>query len=88
MSADASLATQMLTYKMRLLPSKGQHHKLRAALDHTRDLYNAALEERIDCYRKTGKGRSFFDQTKSLTELRSDPIRPGQPILSPCNVGR
>jgi putative transposase len=72
-SADASVATQMLTYKMRLLPSKGQHGKLRAALDHTRDLYNAALEERIDCYRKTGMGRSFFDQAKGLTELRSDP---------------
>lgn len=63
----------MLTWKCRLLPSKGQHDKLRASLDHTRDLYNAALEERIDCYKKTGKGRSFFDQAKGLTELRSDP---------------
>jgi putative transposase len=63
----------MLTWKCRLLPSKGQHDKLRAALSHTRDLYNAALAERIDCYRKTGKGRSFFDQAKGLTELRADP---------------
>jgi len=63
----------MLTYKYRLLPSRGQHDKLRAALDHTRDLYNAALEERIDCYRKTGRGRSWPDQCKGLTELRSDP---------------
>lgn len=73
MSAEANMPIQMLTYKARLLPSRGQHDKLRAALDHTRDLYNSALEERIDCYRKTGKGISFFDQTKGLTELRADP---------------
>lgn len=71
--AEANIPTQILTYKYRLLPSRGQHDKLRAALDHTRDLYNAALEERIDCYRKTGKGRSWYDQCKGLTELRADP---------------
>lgn len=73
MPADTSVATQMLTYKMRILPSRGQHDKLRSALDHTRDLYNAALAERIDCYQKTGKGRSWQDQYKGLTELRADP---------------
>ncbi len=66
------MPTQMLTCKLRLLPSRGQHDKLRAALDHTRDLYNAALAERIDCYRKTGKGRSWPDQCRGLTELRAD----------------
>lgn len=50
---------QHLTFKTRLLPSRGQHDKLRAALDHTRALYNAALAERIDCYRKTGRGASY-----------------------------
>jgi hypothetical protein len=35
--ANSNVATQMLTYKYRLLPSRGQHDKLRAALDHTRD---------------------------------------------------
>lgn len=67
-----SLPIQMLTYKLKLLPSRGQHDRLRAALDHTRALYNAALAERIDCYRKTGKGRSWQDQCKGLTELRVD----------------
>ena len=37
-----------------------------------RTLYNAALEERIDCYRKTGRGPTAFDQMKSLTEIRED----------------
>ena len=35
MSAEPSIATQMLTWKCRLLPSRGQHDKLRAALGHT-----------------------------------------------------
>jgi putative transposase len=60
------------TYRFRLKPSSAQHGRLRAALEHSRQLYNAALEERIDCYRKTGKGRSYFDQCKGLTEIRRD----------------
>ncbi|MGX7895447.1 RNA-guided endonuclease InsQ/TnpB family protein [Tsuneonella sp. HG222] len=58
------------TYRFRLKPTRAQHAGLRAALEHSRQLYNAALEERIDCYRKTGKGRTFFDQCRGLTELR------------------
>lgn len=68
-----TVPTQILTYKHRLLPSRGQHRRLQAALDHSRDLYNAALQERIDCYRKTGKARGHYDQTRSLTDLRVDP---------------
>lgn len=68
--ADDGVATQHLTFKYRLLPTKGQHRRLREALEHSRQLYNAALEERIDCYRKTGKGRSLFDQCVALTEYR------------------
>jgi len=45
---------QVLTYKYRLLPTRKQHAALQAILDSQRSLYNAALEERIDCYRKTG----------------------------------
>ena len=41
-------------------------------LEAQRQLYNAALEERIDCYRKTGKSITLFDQFKSLTECRRD----------------
>lgn len=61
------------TYKFRLLPRKGQHRALLGALEHSRALFNAALEERIDAYRKTGKSRSWQDQCKALTELRADP---------------
>jgi putative transposase len=60
----------ILTYRYRLLPSKRQHAALTGLLDGQRVLYNAALEERIDCYRKTGKGVSYIDQCKSLTLCR------------------
>jgi putative transposase len=60
----------ILTYKYRLLPSKRQHAALTAILESQRQLYNAALQERIDYYRKTGKGRSLFDQFKALTQCR------------------
>jgi IS605 OrfB family transposase len=60
----------ILTYRYRLLPSKRQHVTLAGLLDAQRALYNAALEERIDCYRKTGKGVSYIDQCKSLTLCR------------------
>lgn len=58
------------TYRFKLKPTRSQHGRLRDALEHSRQLYNAALEERIDCYRKTGKGRSYFAQTAAVTELR------------------
>ncbi|WP_435008063.1 RNA-guided endonuclease InsQ/TnpB family protein [Tundrisphaera lichenicola] len=70
--ADAEDNTVVLTYKYRLLPTKRQHAALADILESQRILYNAALEERIDCYRKTGKGRSFIDQCKGLTELRAE----------------
>jgi putative transposase len=37
-----------------------------------RQLYNAALEERIDCYRKTGKTLTYIDQYKALTQCRRE----------------
>lgn len=60
------------TFRFRLKPTKEQHSKLWAALEHSRQLYNAALQERIDCYRKTGKGRSYFSQCLALTQYRQE----------------
>src|SRR5229473_3065975 len=61
-----------LTYRYRLLPSKFQHIVLMNLCKSQRQLYNAALEERIDYYRKTGKKRTYFDQQKSLTICRQE----------------
>jgi putative transposase len=62
----------ILTYRYRLLPLKSQHRALERLLQAQRELYNAALEERIDCYRKTGKTRTYIDQCKALTECRHE----------------
>jgi putative transposase len=64
----------MLTCRYRVLPTKRQHRALEGMLEGQRQLYNAALEERIDAYRKQGITRTYFDQFKALTEWRqSDP---------------
>lgn len=56
----------------RLYPKPKQEAALRDLLRSHQTLYNAALEERIDCYRKTGRTLSFADQCRSLTELRRE----------------
>lgn len=60
----------VLTFRYRLLPTKRQHRALEAILESQRELYNAALQERIDAFRKAKVNRSHFDQLKALTEWR------------------
>src|SRR5207249_3118369 len=60
----------ILSYRYRLLPTKRQHRALETILESQRELYNAALEERIDAYRKTNVTRTYFDQSKALTVWR------------------
>lgn len=68
---EAEATSMHLTFKYRLLPSRAQHTALSRILEDQRQLYNAALQERIECYRKTGVGRSCIDQQKALTEWRN-----------------
>ncbi len=64
----------IVSFRYRLLPTKRQHRALEQILESQRQLYNAALEERIGAYRKAGLTRAYIDQTKALTEWRrSDP---------------
>ncbi len=60
------------TYTAKL--SRPSHTKLDEFLDMLRVLYNAALEERIDAYRKSGKSIGYVAQAKSLTEIRSSDL--------------
>ena len=63
-----------VSFRYRLLPTRRQHRALEALLESQRQLYNAALEERIDAYRKAQITRTYFDQAKELTVWRnSDP---------------
>lgn len=56
----------------RLYPTPKQQEALLQLLRSHQLLYNAALEERIDCYRKTGKSLSYAQQCASLTTLRRE----------------
>ena len=62
----------ILTFRYRLLPTRRQHRALEAILEKQRQLYNAALEERIGAFRKAGRSPAYFDQCKGLTEWRRD----------------
>lgn len=72
MSADPNLSRQYLTFKFPVFPTGRQHRALERIAEDQRQLYNAALSERIECYRRTGKGRSYQDQCKAVTECRRD----------------
>jgi hypothetical protein len=70
----AQCGWMLLTYCYRLLPSKPQHRALESILEAQRQLYNAALEERMGAFRNAGLTRTYVDQCKALTEWRrSDP---------------
>lgn len=60
----------MRTYTYRAQLSRASHTSLNEFLEQQRLLYNAALQERIDCYQKTGRTISAYDQYKSLTTIR------------------
>src|SRR5690606_34152527 len=69
----------VLTYVFKARPTSAQHTQLDQILRDQRQLYNAALEERISAWR-SGVSIRMNDQTKSLTEIRSfDPAYGGVP---------
>ena len=51
---------------------RATHQRLDHALELGRQLYNAALQERMDCYQKTHRSISYQDQCRSLTLIRRD----------------
>lgn len=61
----------LLTYRYKLKPTRAQYAALDRLLEAQRQLYNAALQERIEAWRKAGKSISKIDQNKSLTQIRS-----------------
>lgn len=58
-------------YRFRLYPTAAQEVRLEVMLGAFCDLYNAALHERIDCYRKTGKSLNYYDQANELKAVRA-----------------
>jgi putative transposase len=58
------------TFKYRLYPTKKQVETLQWTLDRTRELYNAALQERREIYKYTGKGTNYNAQASQLPEIK------------------
>lgn len=54
-----------------LYPNAAQSERLTVWTRLHCELYNAALEERIDAYRKFGKSISYFDQQNALPEIKA-----------------
>ena len=73
------MLNRKVTY--RLYPNAEQEARLQETLGLHQRLYNSALEERIRVYKETGKGLSFADQCKVLTQWRK-----GVPALSGLNA--
>lgn len=59
-----------VTFK--LYPSATQAERLADWIRLHCELYNAALEERIDAYRKTGKSISYYEQQNVLPAIKAD----------------
>ncbi len=57
-------------FKYRLYPNRETTSKLYWTLNRCRELYNAALSERRDSYRYTGKGRTYLQQANDLPEIK------------------
>jgi putative transposase len=67
------------SYKFRLRPTRKQEAALTACLEDTRQLYNAALEERREAWRMGRHKVTFYSQDAQLKEIRAgDPERYGR----------
>ncbi|GHO72074.1 transposase [Ktedonobacter sp. SOSP1-52] len=60
----------MKTFKFRLYPTKKQCEKLEWTLVRCCELYNAALQERREMYKYTGKGTNYNAQAMQLPEIK------------------
>ncbi|WP_253732000.1 RNA-guided endonuclease InsQ/TnpB family protein, partial [Thermus scotoductus] len=56
----------------RLYPTKPQVKDLERTLELCRELYNAALQERRDAYKKAGKSVGLYPQKRYLPQIREE----------------
>jgi putative transposase len=60
------------SYRFRIQMDGSLWHRFESAMALSNQIYNAALEERIQAWKKENKSISRFDQMKSLTIIRQD----------------
>lgn len=61
----------LLSFKYRLYPNRAQSVALGGMLTAFCDLYNAALQQRIEAYRRQGKSLRYADQANELKAVRA-----------------
>jgi putative transposase len=59
-------------FKYRLYPTSQQEETLFWTLARCRELYNAALAERKEAYRMSGKSVSYYEQKRDLPEIKAE----------------
>lgn len=64
--------THKKAFKYRLYPTQPQLRDLDRTLMLCRHLYNAALQERRDAYKKAGRTVGFYEQKRYLPEIRAE----------------
>jgi len=69
-SASQQLFARRYTFKM--YPNKAQAHAMHVQRRLCGDIWNAAIQQREECYRRRGKSLSFYDQSKEVKTLRSE----------------
>ncbi|MGE5446664.1 MAG: helix-turn-helix domain-containing protein [Ignavibacteriales bacterium] len=60
----------ILSYKYRLFPAKEHIQKLESTLNLCRELYNSALDNRIQAWKKAKYSISYREQQNSLPEIK------------------
>src|SRR5262245_51219185 len=65
--------TTIKTYEFKLRVNKSFVEACELELEHSRQIYNAALAERISCYQITGAPLGYAEQSRHLTEARTLP---------------
>ena len=60
------------TYKYRLRPNRSQTSSLDSLFSQARNLYNAALEQRVTTYEETGEGIRYPDQWAHFCDQRNN----------------
>jgi putative transposase len=65
---------QCRTFKFRLHPTVKQDQSLARQLGYQREIYNAAMEERINVWKHEQRSVSYFEQCRTVTDLKD--VRP------------
>ena len=64
----------LLSYKLRLYPTRARAVALDLMLGSLCDLYNAAIQQRIEAYRRQGRMLCYTNQAAELKAVRADGV--------------